>query len=595
MPTRIAVPRYAGFALIALFASGCATLPANEPKTADADKPVAVSPEQPSDAANEAETSAGDEAAYPKQALTRELLFGMLVGDVAALEGDRQLGAETWLEVAKRSRDPRAARRALELAITDNRYDLALSAANLWQSIEPDALPPRQTLLTLYARGNRMPDAEAELDHWLTQRPKDAATLLLEMHTLWPPEADKQVLLAMAKRLTARAPDLPESHMALAMALRDAGDNEQAEAEADLAIRARPDWEAAILYRSGITQTRSASAAIDYLTAAEKRLPTALDIKLTLARLFSDEKRYAEARARYAALAKAKPEAVEFPVGEALASMQLHDYPTARKALERALQLKPKRLATLRYYLGVIAEEEGDLVSARNDYRDIDDPEFAVQTATRLTHVEARLGNKDAALAALAKLPDDSDANQVTKLQVEAQIWRELKDFPRAKAVLDQGLTRHAGNADLLYDRSLIADLMGDATGAERDLRQYLAQNPESPLALNALGYTLANRTNRLDEAEGLIRKALDKEPTNPVIMDSMGWVLVKRGQLGDAIKWLGDAFKAMPDPEIAAHYGEALWRDGQQDAAKRIWAAGLKLDPQHDVLSETMHRLTGR
>jgi tetratricopeptide (TPR) repeat protein len=193
--------------------------------------------------------------------------------------------------------------------------------------------------------------------------------------------------------------------------------------------------------------------------------------------------------------------------------MQLRDFDAARVALERALTLNPKRPGAIHYYLGVAAEEQLQFAQARDFYRQADDAEYAIQTATRLAHIEARLGNKDGALAELAKLPGTSPQNQIAKLQLEAQIWRELKDLPRARSLLDEGLKQHADNADLLYDRSLVADQMGDTPGAERDLRQFLALNPESPLALNALGYTLANRTDRLEEAEDLIRRALAKEP----------------------------------------------------------------------------------
>jgi tetratricopeptide (TPR) repeat protein len=588
MPATPTTPRRAGFALLALMIAGCAA-----PSQA-----ISPAPPPAADPTPPAATSAAvedDEANYPKQALTREWLFGMLIGDIAAQQGDKQLGAETWLEIARRTGDGRAAKRALELALSGSRYALAVAAAQRWHELEPASLAPRQTLLTLLARGNRLPEAEETLNAWLTDLPKDAPSLLLEMHTLWQPESDKQVVLAMTQRLTERFPSLPESHLALAMAYRDADKLDKAITEVDLAIERRPDWEAAILYRSSLTQQRSTPDAISFLQAASKRLPNALDIKLQLARLLNDERRYAESRVIYAALGKAKPDEVEYPIGEALSAMQLRDFDAARVALERALTLNPKRPGAIHYYLGVAAEEQLQFAQARDFYRQADDAEYAIQTATRLAHIEARLGNKDGALAELAKLPGTSPQNQIAKLQLEAQIWRELKDLPRARSLLDEGLKQHADNADLLYDRSLVADQMGDTPGAERDLRQFLALNPESPLALNALGYTLANRTDRLKEAEDLIRRALAKEPSNPVIMDSLGWLLVRRGQPGDAIKWFADAFASMPDPEIAAHYGEALWRTGQHDAARKIWAEGRKLDPRHDVLLETVHRLSGQ
>ncbi|WP_374350396.1 tetratricopeptide repeat protein [Chitinimonas sp.] len=579
-----------GFALLALQLGACASLPA-----APATKVAAAGEPAKEAAPPEAAVNLEDEGQYPKQALTRELLFGMLLGDIAASQGNRQLGAEAWLQLAQRTHDARAAKRALEIGLSAGRLDIALGATRLWREYEPEAMTARHAMLTLLARSNQLAEVETELQSWLAASPKDAPAVLLQIHTLWPNDADKNALLELTKRISARYPQLPEAQMAIALAERDAGHAEEGEAAADRAIAVRKDWEAAILFRSGLTQQRSTEAAIDYLRQASKQAPASIDIKLSLARLLNEAGRFADAQLQYHQLGAMQPDEVEFPVGEALASLKLRDYAGAQGALERALKLSPKRPAALRYYLAVTMEEQSRLEKARELYRSVDDPEYQTQTAMRLAHIEAKLGQRDAALSELSKLPNVETSDQIARLQVEAQIWRELKDLDRARAVLDQGLQTHKDNADLLYDRSLIFDLLGDVSGAESDLRRYLALNPDSPLALNALGYTLANRTSRLDEAEELIRRALEKEPKNPVIMDSLGWVLVKQGKFADATKLLGQAFSAMPDAEIAAHYGEALWRNGNQEAAKKVWAEGRKIDPKHDVLAETMHRLTGQ
>lgn len=585
--------RIAGLVLTLLLGA-CATTP---PKPAAAAQPgeaqaAGTAAEQPE---AKPELVAEDESRYPKQALTPDLLFKMLLGDVAAAKGDRPLAAESWFRVAQETRDPRAAKRALEVAFGANNYELALASCQLWRELEPNSTIARQTLLTLLLRGNKLDAAEKEWGAWLGENPKDAPALLLQMHNLWPNDADKQAVLAVTHRLAGPYASIPEANMAIAMAEHDAGHDDAAVKLADKAIAGRPDWTAAILYRAALTQEQTPDAAIEYLQAALKRQPQTTDIKVALARLLSDAKQYPQARTLFIELGHERPDDVEFPVGEALSDLQLHEYAASAQALERALQLNPKRPAVLRYYLGVCAEEQGQFAKARDWYRQVSEPDYQVQTATRLAHVEARLGERDAALAELEKLPNDSQADQIAHLQIEAQVWRELKDYGRARAVLDDGLAHHADNADLLYDRSLIFDQMGDVVSAERDLRRYLSLNPENPTALNALGYTLANRTTRYDEAEPLIRRALEKEPENPVIQDSLGWLMVKRGNYPEALKWLSQAFNAMPDPEIAAHYGEALWRSGQQSAARKIWAEGRKLDPQHDVLAETMHRLTGQ
>jgi len=267
----------------------------------------------------------------------------------------------------------------------------------------------------------------------------------------------------------------------------------------------------------------------------------------------------------------------------------------AENALRRALASNPPEPGAIYYYLGVTAEEQLKPEQAAASYRNVTGEEYRVSARTRLARVLARQGDQKGALEAVALLPTSTETETISRIQLEAQVWRELKDLTRARQTLDRGLKQFADQPDLLYDRSLIYETTGLIKEAEQDLRRYLAKNPDSATGLNALGYTLANRTERFDEAETLIRKALDKEPDNPVIVDSFGWLQFRRGNLDEAVKWLGRAFTELPDPEVAAHYGEALWKSGKQDEAKKIWAEGSRLDPKHEVLIETVRRLTGK
>ncbi|MGQ5524564.1 tetratricopeptide repeat protein [Chitinimonas sp. PSY-7] len=533
-----------------------------------------------------------EETSYPKQALNKELLFGFLIADVAAQRGDKTFAANTWLELARATKDPRAARRALELNYSSGNLGSALSAAQLWRQLEPQKLPPRQVLLNLLARSSRLQEAETELSQWLADRPMDAPSIFLQANTLWPAQADKQTVLQLTQRLATPYPKLPEAAMATALAANNAGETELALASADKAVQLKPDWESAILYRAAITETKSPEEAIVYLRSASQRLPKSREIKASLAKELAEAKQFEEARQVYSSLSAAYPNEVEYPIGEALAAIQMREYAPAEVALGKALKLGVRKPDALRYYLGIVTEEQFKLTTARDHYALVGDGELGVQATTRLARIEAKLGNKTAALAALQRLPNHTEADQIARLQLEGQLWREMKDLLQARTTLDKGLQTFPDNTDFLYDRSLILEQMGELDAAEKDLRHYLKLKPDNPLGLNALGYTLANRTQRFEEAESLLRKALDKEPDNPVILDSMGWLELRRGNIGQAINWLKQAYRGLPDPEIAAHYGEALWRNGQHSEARKIWAEGRKLDPAHEVLLETIQRL---
>ncbi|WP_284197123.1 tetratricopeptide repeat protein [Chitinimonas prasina] len=531
---------------------------------------------------------------YPKQELTRELLFGMLLGEVAVAKGDKQLASDSWLEIARRSRDVRAAERALQVSFAAGRVPQAVQAARLWQELDPGSLTPRQHLLHIFSSTGMVAEAGQELGNWMRDRPSDAAGVFLRMHTLWQPQADRQAILALTQQLAAGFPELPEAALAIALAAVDAKNNLTAVAAIDEALKRRPGWEQAILYRANLIGQQSPEAGIAYLQQAVKAQPKSRELRAALARELSDGKQLPAAAKLYAELSSEYPAEVEYLLGQALTALQLRRYAEAEAPLDKALALGVNKPGLVHFYLGTIAEEQGLLEKARTHYVSARDSEQAAQANLRLARIEAKLGNRDAALATLQLLPDASKNDQITRVQLEAQIWRELKEPERAKSALDAGLLAHADNPDLLYDRSLIFDLMGDVAAAESDLRRYLTLKPDNPAGLNALGYTLANRTQRYDEAEALLKKALEQDPDNPVIIDSMGWLQYRRGNVKEAVIWLARAFAAQPDPEIAAHYGEALWQAGRRSEARKIWAEGKKLDPAHQVLAETVQRLTG-
>ncbi|MDP2266703.1 MAG: tetratricopeptide repeat protein, partial [Thiobacillus sp.] len=155
-----------------------------------------------------------------------------------------------------------------------------------------------------------------------------------------------------------------------------------------------------------------------------------------------------------------------------------------------------------------------------------------------------------------------------------------------------EGLKRYPDSANLLYDRAMAAEKLGKLDVLEADLRRAIVLRPDDAQAYNALGYTLADRTNRLPEALVLLDKALTLSPEDPYILDSVGWAQYRAGNLLRAQAYLEQAYKLRPDPEIAAHLGEVLWAKGQRDEAGKLWQAGLQSHPQNEVLLETLRRL---
>ena len=126
---------------------------------------------------------------------------------------------------------------------------------------------------------------------------------------------------------------------------------------------------------------------------------------------------------------------------------------------------------------------------------------------------------------------------------------------------------------------------------AEADFRAVLKQDPDNARTLNALGYTLADRTDRYDEALALIEKALAQTPDDPAVIDSMGWVMFRLGRLQEAREYLQRAYDMTGDGEIAAHLGEVLWVMGDREAARALWEKARETAPDNPVLKDTLRR----
>jgi tetratricopeptide (TPR) repeat protein len=414
----------------------------------------------------------------------------------------------------------------------------------------------------------------------------------MQLHLWWDRAAKPQDVVRLTARLTAGQDAMPEAHFARAVVHAMQARPEAAIAELDLALELRGWWESAVLYKAQIlVQNNKSDDAVAFLRQAVEAAPKQLAFRQMLARTLAELKRPAQARQAYQDILKIAPANLQALQGAGLLALQEYDTEAAYSLLSAALEREPNNADQLRLYLGQIEEERYRFREALALYQQIGGEEKK-DAAKRIPRLLARQGEREAALKAVAALPDAEAAEKIEKVQILAQVWRELKNPAQGRAVLSQMLAQQPDSVDLLYDRALLADHMEDVVAAEQDLRRVLQLQPDHVQALNALGYVLVSRTNRLAEAEALLQRAFKAEPENPVIIDSMGWLRFRQGELDEALVLLGRAYGKLHDPEVAAHYAEALWRSGNTKKAREVLAAGQKLDPAHPAIVETRKRL---
>jgi tetratricopeptide (TPR) repeat protein len=242
--------------------------------------------------------------------------------------------------------------------------------------------------------------------------------------------------------------------------------------------------------------------------------------------------------------------------------------------------------------LAQLAEQRGDWAQAESWLAKVDDPQRALEVQSRRATMLARQGRIAQARELIRRVPERSDDDARAKLSAEAGVLREVKRWKDAFEVLAGAVQRFPQDADLLYEQAMVAEKLDRADEMEQLLRRVIALKPDSPHAYNALGYSLADRGQRLTEARDLIARALELAPGDPFITDSLGWVEFRLGRSEEALRLLRQAYAARPDAEIGAHLGEVLWASGQRDEARRVWREARARDAANEVLRETLARL---
>ncbi|MDR3427661.1 tetratricopeptide repeat protein [Silvimonas sp.] len=518
----------------------------------------------------------------PNMELSDELVMRFLVGDIALQRGQPGLAAQTWNDLARRTHDPRVAKRATEVAIGAGQLNLAMDSARQWIDASPNAVGPQQVMLSLLLRANRLDEAKPHLEALLKAKPQDVPSFFMQMHMLWDKNTDRKAAAKLTEEVTTPYLNLPEAHFARAVAYANIERVPDAIKEVDAAQAIRPGWEPAVLYRVQLMSDQPAQVRVDYLRSALQKNPDSLPIRNALARELVLNRQMKEALQMYNSVLQVQPDNLEALVGSGLVSLEQHDLQTAEIRLNAAVKKSPRTTNNLRIYLGQIAEERNSYDDAIAWYQSVEG-DMRDAANQRLIRLYARTGKTDAALALVHENVALTTEQQTQQALLESQIYREAKNYDKAYAVLTAAIAKQPKNADLLYERSLIADLQHNVPGAEADLHKYLELQPGSAQGLNALGYTLANRTDRYDEANGYLEKAVALDPENPVILDSLGWLRYKQNRLAEARDLLTKAYKAMPDPEVGAHLAATLFKLGNKSDAHKVLAEAQKLDPDNE------------
>ena len=521
-----------------------------------------------------------------------ETLYLLLSAEIAAQRGRYDITLVNYLKAAKQSRDQVVIERAMRIAQSLNGDNAQKQLAELWLDIDPDNLQAHRISAIQAVKGNDLQTAIHHMERIMDQGGDADFDSLAALAANLPPE-QQQELLALYNEMSDRHPDTPELEYSIALLLKVTGQPQQALDRLEPLLQENANFQPAIILKGDLLyQTDQKSSALDYLLTNTRRFPGNRQMGTLYGRMLINEGELQAAQDEFNRLVKRYPDTPGLRLSHALVALENGQTDLARQELTQLAE-QGHHTSEANYYLGRIEDQASNTEQAIGYYQSVEQGNYYFPALARASSLLAENGQLEDAIDRIRRLREANPRQAENFWLLEVNLLLDQEQQQQALSTATEALEEHPDNIEIRYARAMLYDGIGQPAYAEADLKHILEQEPENAVALNALGYILTTRTDRLREARGYIEKALRLDPDNPAILDSMGWVLFLEGQLEPALEPLSRAWAAFPDPEVAAHYGEALWMNGAEEQARIIWQEGLEQDSNHEVLRETIDRLT--
>ncbi len=571
MTTNRFLPSYFLILVVVTLLSGCASLSKQEPTPTEQNK------------------STPDEQVITRPFPTQSL-YSLLVAELAGQRNRYDIFLGNYMQQAHQTRDPNVAERATQIARYLKADQATLDAALLWSDIAPKNAEAQQIAATQLAKAGRVAEAASKIA-LLLEMGADVQSHNITLMALKTSKENRQEYELEIDKLLLKYPANISLMLSKSLLLQSDGKNEDSLKYINQVLDLdENNFHATILAAKVYEQLDNRAAAIKVLEKALRRNPKNDRIRVQYARLLSTFDT-AKAQEQFTLLLSQAPGDPSLILSLALVKKENGLFEEAKKLFEQLLKMD-KLASTANYYLGVIAAEEGHTELALSLFEKIQDgPDLFAALASwgKILLKEDKIRPFSQRFEEMRELHPRLEAKLYL---LEAELLVEFDKHSIAYDLLSTALESNSMDTNLLYARSMVSEQMDDIPAAEQDLRLIILSQPSSADALNALGYTLANKTDRLQEAKELIERALAIRPDDPAIMDSMGWVEFRMGNYESSLLRLRNAFAEFPDHEVAAHLGEVLWAASQFDEAKKVWQQGLQLSPNSKVIEEVMRRL---
>ena len=590
VPHAVSARRMLGAAVLAVWALAAVPAHAQDPSP-DSDDTSVTLPDPLGPA------SAEDKKSLPSVPLTSQIVFQVLAAEVALQRDQPAPAYQTYLALARDTHDPRMAQRATEIALAAQSPSDALAAAQLWQQYAPNSERAAQLDASLLVLSGKPDDAEPILARELDKVPADnRGSAILALQLLLSRGPNRIGGLHVLQDLLKNDMNRPEAQLAIARQQLQSDDAPGARKSLEQALALKPDYLPAALTLSqmGPEERKEGIASLEKYV---QQNPKSHDARLALAQMYLASDRLDDAQKQFEIMHKNNASDLTPLMALALIKIQQKNFNDAQTYLTQYAQQAEKTPGAdpgqAYIYLAQLSLEQKNEAAA-GDWLNRISPQSQQYMPAQITRAQllAKQGKTEDARKLLANLQAPDPRDQALIARTDAAILFDAKRYPEAETRLQQATANFPDDPDLTYDYAMAAEKNGHYDVMEAQLRKLIQTQPDNPQAYNALGYSLADRNQRLAEADKLVEKASSLAPNDAFIMDSVGWVKYRMGDTSDAIRLLRKAYDIQPNAEIGAHLGEVLWKTGAQDQARAAFREARKLEPDNDTLVKTLQRL---
>ena len=523
---------------------------------------------------------------------TEDTVFSLLSAELAGQRNRFDIALDNYVTQAINTQDPGVSERAFHIAEYVGADQAALDTSLIWAKNDPTNLEAQRAAAIQLARAGRYDDSMTYMEKVL-QGQGDTHFDFLALSAAETDADTRNGLLTSFDRLLKKYPKNGQLIFGKALLLQQNGDAQGALKL--LEDNPTNDGDVTpILLRARLLQGMDrGKEALPIQEKSIRQYPDDKRLRLTYARMLVEQNRMDDAKVEFSSLVQQFPDDDELRYSLALVCLEAKAWDEAVGYLEDLIA-RGSHVDSAHLNLGRVYEERNDPQNALAEYAQVGPGNDYLPAQLRQSDILMSNGSVAEASKRLATAREAQPDYAIQLYLIEAETLANNNQSDRAWQVLGQALKQYPDDLNLLYTRAMLAEKRDDLSQMEKDLRAIIKREPDNAMALNALGYTLSDRTTRYAEAKVLIERAHTLNPEDPAVLDSLGWVNYRLGNLDEAERLLRQALERFPDHEVAAHLGEVLWANGKQREARKVWSKALEQQPDSPILRSTLRRLTG-